>query len=362
MAVPADVKAYVAEHGLTERSSWRATGRTVVVAGLYAGLSLLGLRLEHPLVWVAVWLVQGLALAGAYSAMHEAGHATLYRSRRVNRFAGPAWASVILVNWSLWRSFHLEHHAHTGGPDDPESAYKIDIVRWRQYLLLPLGGLQFILQLWFDSLGTLVGRFPGYVRTRDAGARRSMRVDALVLLTVTAAAVAFVVAAPGLGLRLWLGPFLAGTCLALPFTALNEHYGCAPAGSPFETTRTVVSNRFVRFLLWNGNYHVGHHLLATVPFHHAPQLHAYLAPRTTHLAASYTGFHLGVLRGCRSSGPGGEGAEHRFGGGPELAGPADRCRAGEVRLDPVRPPVEGGDDHVLAAHAHGGDVAHREVG
>ena len=296
VAAPADLRGFAVDRGLTARSGRKATARTLAVASLYAALAAIGFVADRWLVWTAVWFVQSLVLVGSYSAMHEAGHGTLYRSKRANHAAGVVWASTILVNWSLWRSFHLEHHAHTAETDDPESKYKVDVTSRWQYLLLPLGGMQFLGDLWFGSLGTLVGRFPSYVRTRDG--RRQIQREAWGLLAVTALAAWGAFVAPGVVVRLWLAPLLVMACITMPATALNEHYGCATSGGPLETSRTVISNRFVRFLLWNGNYHAGHHLLPSVPFHHAPELHEHLAPITAHVARSYTSFHLEVLRGC----------------------------------------------------------------
>ena len=292
----AELRSTAVEHGLTTRSGRKATAHTVTVAALYAGLAVAGFAADRWPVWAAVWFVQSLVLVGSYSAMHEAGHNTLYRSKLANHVAGVLWGSTILVNWSLWRSFHLEHHAHTADADDPESKYKVDITRRSQYLLMPLGGLQFLGDLWFGSIGTLFGRFPAYVRTHSG--RRQIRIEAVGLLAVTAFSAYGTVAAPGMVLRLWLAPLLVMACITMPGTALNEHYGCASSGDALQKTRTVISNGFVRYVLWNGNYHAGHHLMPSVPFHHAPALHAQLAPRTTNVARSYTAFHLEVLRNC----------------------------------------------------------------
>jgi len=296
VAVPADVRAFVAANGLTSRSNWRATGRTAVVVAMYVTATAAGLALDHLLVWLAIWLFQGCVLVGSYSAMHEASHGTLYGSARANRVLGVAWASTILVNWSLWRSFHLEHHAHTGTEQDPKLRYRLDITHPLQYLLLPLGGLAFMGQLWFQSLGTVVGRYPSFVRTRTG--RGAIRRDGLVLLVVTVALVAGLVTAPTVVLAAWIVPLVVAVGIVLPATGMTEHYRCALGGEVFATTRSVVSNRLFRFLVWNNNFHVVHHMLPAVPFHHAPTVHRYIADRTTHLEPSYVRFHLGVLRDC----------------------------------------------------------------
>lgn len=362
MTVSADVRTFIAENDLTARSPWRAIGRTATVVTLYAALTLVGFVLDRPLFWITVWLAQGFVLVGSYSAMHEAAHGLLYRSRRSNRAVGPSWGSTILVNYSLWRTFHLEHHARTGTAEDPENRYKVDIVRRSQYLLLPLGGLQFLGQLWWESLGTLFGRYPSYVR--QGADKRAIRIDALMLLGVTALACIGVLLAPMLTLRVWGAAFLVTACVLLPGTAINEHYGCDTEGEAFDTTRTVVSNRLLRFLVWNSNFHAGHHLVASVPFHKAAVLHEYIAPRTRYLARSYTAFHLEVLRSCgRGSSAGAEGGLHdRFGGGLELSRGSHRSHPRDAPLGAVAPARERRDDHVVITEAHRGDIADGEAG
>jgi fatty acid desaturase len=149
-------------------------------------------------------------------------------------------------------------------------------------------------QLWFQSLGTVFGRYPSFVRTRTG--RGAIRGDALILLALTTALTAAAVAAPVLVLQVWLAPLLVAVGIVLPLTGMTEHYRCALGGEVFDTTRSVVSNRLFRFLVWNNNFHTVHHLLPAVPFHHAPEVHRYIAARTVHLEPSYLRFHLGVLR------------------------------------------------------------------
>jgi fatty acid desaturase len=297
MAAPADVRAFVAANDLTSRSRWRASGRTALIAALYAGLVGIGYAADHWAVWILVWTVQGCILVGSYSAMHEAAHGTLYPGRGVNRVAGVLWASTILMNWSLWRSFHLEHHAHTGSDADPKLKHKRVITHPAGYVALPIGGLLFLAEFFAQSLVSLTGKMPDYVRSTERQA--AIRRDAVVLLAVVAGIVAAAALAPGVLLRVWVFPLVATYCVVLPATGMSEHYGCATEGSPFETTRSVVSNRPFRFLVWNNNYHAVHHLVPAVPFHHAPELHAFIESRTVHLAPSYTAFHLGILGECR---------------------------------------------------------------
>jgi len=58
-------------------------------------------------------------------------------------------------------------------------------------------------------------------------------------------------------------------------TGLTQHGGLADNVTDHRlNTRTVYMNPFSRFVYWNMNYHVEHHMYPMVPFHALPMLHA----------------------------------------------------------------------------------------
>ena len=77
------------------------------------------LALPHPLV------VERLAdlkrQLGMAILMHDAAHRALFSNRKLNDWAGnwlcayPIWSDTI-----PYRRYHLQHHAKTGGPEDPD--------------------------------------------------------------------------------------------------------------------------------------------------------------------------------------------------------------------------------------------------
>jgi fatty acid desaturase len=200
------------------------------------------------------------------------------------------------MNWSLWRSFHLEHHAHTGSDRDPKLKHRLTIRHPAQYAALPIGGLAFLAEFWGQSIGALAGRPPAFV---PGSRHRAVRRDGIALIAASTAMVVGLVVAPHLVLVVWVMPLVLTYCVVLPATGMSEHYGCDADGSAFDTTRTVVSNRLFRFLVWNNNFHGVHHLLPAVPFHHAPAVHAYIEPRMRHLSPSYLRFHGEILGATR---------------------------------------------------------------
>jgi fatty acid desaturase len=58
-------------------------------------------------------------------------------------------------------------------------------------------------------------------------------------------------------------------------TGLTQHSGLAEDVTDHRlNSRTVYMNPFSRFVYWNMNYHVEHHMFPMVPFHALPALHA----------------------------------------------------------------------------------------
>lgn len=287
-----------ADH-LTERSPGRVVMRTLALVAIWCGASAAAAATGHWWAWGGAWWVQSLCLVGSYSAMHEATHGALARGRSRNRVLAGLWGLTILWNASLWRQFHLAHHAYTGTDRDPEP-YE-DATSLPRYLIgIPLAGVGFVVAQLALSTQVAFGRpAPSWLR---ASGRRESRINGLILLGWTALLIAATVARPGLLLQLWVGPYLLAVLLVAPATGITEHYGCRrglgerPVTNPFATTRTVITNRVVRFIFWQNNYHAAHHAFPNVPAHHAAELHRLVAERTIHLSPGYLRFHWGEIR------------------------------------------------------------------
>ena len=69
------------------------------------------------------------------------------------------------------------------------------------------------------------------------------------------------------------GPAVLGSW-HLIMTGLLQHTGLADNVLDHRlNTRTVYMNPFSRFIYWNMNYHVEHHMFPMVPYHNLPRLH-----------------------------------------------------------------------------------------
>jgi fatty acid desaturase len=61
------------------------------------------------------------------------------------------------------------------------------------------------------------------------------------------------------------------------YTGAIQHQGLSPNTPDWRlVAHTVEVNPLVRFLYWNMNFHIDHHMYAAVPFHQLPKFHEVL--------------------------------------------------------------------------------------
>jgi fatty acid desaturase len=74
-------------------------------------------------LWAAGQLALGLAFVQWFVLLHECGHATLCRHRRLNTLIGHLSGLLALIPFDAWRRVHQRHHKWTGWQDlDPTTA------------------------------------------------------------------------------------------------------------------------------------------------------------------------------------------------------------------------------------------------
>lgn len=290
--VPADIRRAIESERLAAPAGPASLVRTAVISGIYLACALVGLRWQHVLVWLPAWLVMAMILNGAISASHEGVHGNLLRADWANKAVAEYWSLAVLLNFSLYRAYHLEHHRRTRLEGDPEPQTTFSNVLG--YLVVfPITGLYSLLQLWFTSAASLAGWFPAYVRTGRQ--RRNIRLDAVLVLAASGGAVAWGVVDTRSFLIAWAMPMLASSAV-FTVTVLPEHYGCARVLDPLRSTRSTRSNALVRYLYWNNNFHAEHHLIPGVPYLRVGRLSELLGDRVPNQARSYTRWHLGLIR------------------------------------------------------------------
>jgi fatty acid desaturase len=260
--------------------------------------------------WLAVpcFIIYGVLYGSASdSRWHECGHGTAFKTRWMNDAVYNLACFMIMREPTVWRWSHTRHHTDTiivGR--DPEISVKRppDIIG----LLLNL----FAIKTTFFALQKLVLHARGRLTAEEATfipemERHKVYRTARLYLVLLAA-----VAALSIGLHSWLPamliglPTLYGGWLTIVF-GVTQHAGLSEDVLDHRlNSRTVYMNPISRFLYWNMNYHVEHHMFPMVPYHALPALHEAIKgecpPAYPSLLAAYREIIPAVLRQRRDPG------------------------------------------------------------
>lgn len=302
---------------LTTASNWRGAWALISTWGIIAGAFLLvAWRPGVVTVAVAAIVIGGRQLALAV-LMHEAAHRSLFRSRWLNDIAGH-WLSGAFVWAHLvdYRRHHHAHHAHTGGPRDPDLGLITPFPISRRSLARKLARDLFGLTAVKRVVGLLLIDLGFLTYTASTGAQRIVQTgrglpDILATgmrrlgpTLVTNGALLGVLYTLGHGWLywLWLGTYLTVFSVIIRIRAIAEH-ACTServgaSEDPFANTRTTKANFLARMTVAPlcVNYHLEHHLLMTVPYYKLPAMHRMLDERGVLSDGQIAGGYLEVLR------------------------------------------------------------------
>ncbi len=255
------------------RGAWIVAFNWLTIAAVFAAVALW----TNPLTIVFAILLLGGRQMGLAVLMHEAGHKTLFRTQALNQAVGQ-WlcAYPILGDCDAYGASHREHHRTAGTDADP------DLPNYRSY---PVSRASFLRKIKRDLtgqtgiklLGALVSGGGRSIMMREGEKTNAVRQGMLVNLALFA--ILLLAGGPEFYL-LWVIAYLTTYPLIARIRQVAEH-GNVPDLfdlDPRLNTRTTIPRWFERpFLCPNGvNYHVEHHLLASVPCHKLKALHTRL--------------------------------------------------------------------------------------
>jgi fatty acid desaturase len=261
---------------LMHRRNGPAIRDTLVWFGLLLLFGGLGVYL-----WFSVWSLLAFAVYGVLygsasdARWHECGHGTAFKTRWMNTVVYYIACFMIMRDPTVWRWSHARHHTDTiivGR--DPE------IVAHRPPALWHIGG---------DFLGLFA--VPAAFKHMAIHASGRLMIEEATFIPETERPKTYWTA------RVWLVIYVAvvvacvvsrsilpAMVIGLPrmygawhhiVTGLTQHSGLAEDVTDHRlNSRTVYMNPFSRFVYWNMNYHVEHHMFPMVPFHALPALHA----------------------------------------------------------------------------------------
>jgi len=261
---------------LMKRSDGAAIRDTIIWLGLmivFAGLAIF--------LWPSWWAALPLAAYGVLygsatdSRWHECGHGTAFRTQWMNTVVYQIASFMIMRNPTRWRWSHTRHHTDTLIVGlDPEIA-----VMRPPALVRVLLGFVGVLDAW-DAMKTMVINAWGHVSAEEKTFIPETEWPKVILT----ARIWVAIYAATIALAVILGSWLPIVLVGLPrlygawhhvLTGLMQHGGLADNVLDHRmNSRTVHINPISRFIYWNMNYHVEHHMFPMVPYYALPKLHA----------------------------------------------------------------------------------------
>ena len=228
-------------------------------------------------MWLAGQILLALALVQWFAVLHECGHETLFRSKRLHTAIGHMAGFFSIIPFYNWKRVHARHHKWTGWQDvDPTTA-----------ALVPreLGAFERVLvnlcwKLWIPLFSILyrLNNFWNWPRLkamfRKSEDRSRLAISSLTLLTTYVALFALVGGGTMLrlvGLALLFALVAEDLLLLSQHTHIPQNVSHGKAVRPFPTveqeafTRSLVFPRWLSALLLHIDAHELHHMYPYVP-------------------------------------------------------------------------------------------------
>jgi Na+-transporting NADH:ubiquinone oxidoreductase subunit F len=231
-------------------------------------------------LWGSWWAAIPFAIYGVIyastsdSRWHESSHGTAFKTDWMNNALYEVASFMVMRESTPWRWSHTRHHSDTiivGR--DPEIA----VPRPPNLLNLFLSFFcvfvitGYVRRVALHCLGRIHPDEATYIPASEyPKVFLRARIYALIYLAVIAAAFASGSLLPLMFIGL---PTLYGSWL-MPIYGFTQHAGLAEDVLDHRLNcRTVYMNLLNRYLYWNMNYHVEHHMFPLVPYHALPRLH-----------------------------------------------------------------------------------------
>ena len=228
--------------------------------------------------WAAIpfFLVYGVLYGSASdSRWHECGHRTAFKTKWMNDAVYQIACFMVLREPEIWRWSHTRHHTDTiivGRDPEIITPRPPEVLSLFLNIFSLKNAATFLHKVFLHAGGRLTEEETTFVPASERPkVYRTARVYLAIYALVAAACFYFRSILPAMLIGL---PSLYGAWLQLYF-GMTQHLGLAEDVLDHRlNSRTVYMNPIFRFLYWNMNYHVEHHLFPLIPYHALPKLHA----------------------------------------------------------------------------------------
>jgi fatty acid desaturase len=278
---------------LARRSPWRASAailHDLVVLAITIGVALA--YWPNPMVILVCVMIIGTRQHALFVIAHDAAHYLLYENRKINDLAGRACAMLQGLSMCTYRVIHRLHHNNLYGELDPDTALHGGYPRGKTYLIKKLlkdlsGFTAWKTYAYFlggaPALNTQTNVAMRPLDDTSAKLRAEARLDRNAVIVFHSILLVLFAASGYLiqYLVLWILPLVTVVQAILRLRAISEHGATTDFSSPLTAARTNVVPAWLAWLIFphSVNYHIEHHLYASVPHYNLAELHREMTAR-----------------------------------------------------------------------------------
>ena len=260
---------------LMQRTNWPAIRDTVIWLGILIGSAIGGVHYWGGWAAVPFFVVYGVMYGSAAdSRLHECSHRTAFRASWLNDTIYYFSCFLMMRSPTPNRWSHTRHHTYTSIVGvDPEISSK----RPPQLIMLALdcfslvAGPKQLASFVRHAFGKISKEERAYIPKSELGkVIWEDRITVVIYLGTVLACIAMRSLLPAMliGLPRFYGRWL------LMIVGLTQHLGLDEDVLDHRlNSRTVYMNPILRFIYWNMNYHVEHHMYPMVPYYALAALH-----------------------------------------------------------------------------------------
>ena len=281
---------------VTSKDDLRAACIVLFDWAMVIGLFVLAAAFPNPVTILFTVLLLGGRQMAFGVLVHETGHKSFFTSQSVNDFVA-TWLSGYWVfsDKDAYMKGHLVHHKDCGTVDDPDlknfDAYPVSITSFKRKVLRDITGK--IGWRRIVSIGRSLYRFnelkPGVKKMLAGG----IICNLALLLALSVAGFTWLYA-------LWVIAFMTSHMLITRIRQIAEHAAVPDHFDPDIrlNTRTIYISWLEALLVapHGLNFHLEHHLMASVPIYRLRELHQLLLDKGYYEGIEFPQGYLGLLR------------------------------------------------------------------
>jgi Na+-transporting NADH:ubiquinone oxidoreductase subunit F len=232
------------------------------------------------LLWGTWWAVIPYLIYAVFygtssdSRWHECGHGTAFRSDWMNNLVYEAASFMVMRESVVWRWSHTRHHSDTiivGRDPEIQVPRPLDIKGLVLSLINFASYKTYYPSLVRHATGKVTDAEKTFIPDSEFG--KIYRNARIILAIYAVIIVSAILLQSWIPIFLFILPQVFGTWLMIIHNT-TQHAGLAENVLDHRLNcRTVYMNPVSRFIYWNMNYHLEHHMFPLVPYHALPRLH-----------------------------------------------------------------------------------------